>query len=985
MTGEQHSAFAGHLRDALIRLLDAVTPAQLAVAGETLRPTQDDLPWHDTAAVVERIAAMSADAAGIPPLLAFAARIGAEAPSGLAAEIDRWIDVAAAASGTDRSTVRHWLRQNPTKHETPPNNGSQRILSRGESGAVTVIGRSASAVREPTGAPQESGRRLPIWGGVPARNAAFTGRAGLLLALQRALERRSKASVLPRVPHGMGGVGKTQLVTEYAYRYADRYDIVWWIPSEQQSLVLQSLHELGRRLDTPATADLQQAASLVLEELAASSLRWLLIYDNANEPEDITRLIPVRGGHVVLTSRDQTWSEVWDPIQVGVFERAESIELLRKRSGSMSAADADRLAARLGDLPLALDQAVSCQVATGLSVTEYLAELDQQVHELSRPESLRPTIVALVRLTIKRLRDAAPAVADLLEMFAFLGAEPISGELLRRGKDARVSPALGAALRDPVAWERVIHDLRRYGLAKVDPDQRIHVHRLFQAVLRDELREEAAQRGLGNVQRLLAAANPGDPIDQATWPFYAELGPHIGPAGLIDSDLLDARRAFLEQARYLNITGDTEGCRRLAEAAVQVWSKVEGVRSLGPDGELTLRATLCLAITLRQLGFNDRAWSLTRSAFERLRHHPAFGPDHVYTLAAVDGLAVSLRVAGLFREAMEWDRENVDRHLRVFGGEHERTLRARTNLAVNLRMLSDFAGAHRIDADVVRTWQRAVGQDDRRLLFAQANLARDLYGLGRYAEALALIRKVVPPFRRQLGAAHPNVLLASRTLAITLRKAGRYEEALAAAAEHDRDSERRYGPQHEHALAAAMTHANTLRVTGDLAAAHGRAAATMDQYVLVFGEGHPLALTAAVNLAIVLRELGQLAQARELDERAHARMNEVLGPEHEFTLSAAVGLANDLALAGEFEAARRLSAATLQISQRARGQPHPYTVACAVNAGLDAVSTGRGDEGRSLIDEAVTALAALLGADHPETVAAREGRRAESDIEPAPT
>ncbi|MDQ7904911.1 FxSxx-COOH system tetratricopeptide repeat protein [Phytohabitans sp. ZYX-F-186] len=979
---------ASPARDALARLLAAAPPTHLtAVAGDMFESGQfsADFSWRDTVAVVDRIAAMPVSADGVPPLLTFAARVGAELSGHLAVKINLWVDAVAEGIGVDRAAVLADLRQSLTEPETVSNNGAERILSGEDSGAAAVTGRNASTLVEPTGVPQGSGGRLRIWAGVPARNPTFTGRETLLLALHRALERRSKASVLPRALHGTGGVGKTQLAAEFAYRYADRYDIVWWIPAEQQSMVVQSLHELGRHLGTPQTADLQQTASLVLEELASSPLRWLLVYDNANEPEDVARLMPVRGGHVILTSRNQTWSEVWDPVQVGVFSRPESVELVRRRRENVSPADADRLAARLGDLPLALDQAVSCQVATGMSVGDYLAELEEHARELAAAGSPRTTLVAVVRLTIRRLRVHAPAVAELLELFAFLGAEPISGGLLRRGREARVSPALGRALREQIAWDRAIRDLRRYGLAKVDPDQRIQMHRLFQGVLRDELKPDVARRGRANVQHLLASANPGYPLDEATWPVHAEIGPHIGPAGLVDSELLDARRVVLDQVRYLNVIGDLEGCRRLGEMVVDAWSKVEGVRGLGPDGEMTLRASLYLSITLRHLGFNERARSLTENALERFRANSEFGPDHEHTLYAASVLAPNLRVAGLFREALALDEENVARHRAVFGDEDEETVNARSNLAVNLRLLGDFAGAHAIDSEAARIWQQVVGDNDNRLLFVQANLARDLYGLGRYAEALRLLRGILPPFRQQLGTRHPYVMLADRTLAIALRKVGRYDEALVVAAEHDRDSERRYGPQHERALAAAMTHANTLRVAGDLAEAHRRTDEAMDRYLLVFGEGHPLTLAAAVNHAIVLRGVRERARARDLDERTYARMREVLGPEHGYTLCAASGLANDLALAGETEAAWRLSAQTLRISRRARGQPHPYTLACAVNAAIDTIAIGRRGEGQASLDDAVAALAGVLGADHPETLAAREGHRAESDIEPSPT
>ncbi len=985
-------------RSELARLLNVVPPAQLAaVAGDMFEPAwfPADLRWHDTTAVVAIIAAMPVGPEGVPPLLVFAARVAA-GHAGDAA-LDRWVGVTADAAGIDRATVQRRTqdlrrrvdpRGAPIREFTPegPHNGPGRISSQ-NAGVITVTGPSGSAVVKPTGSPEGSGGPLRIWGRVPQRNPAFTGRETLLLTLQRALERRSKASVLPHALHGLGGVGKTQLAVEFAYRYEDRYDIVWWIPAEHQSLVLQSLNQLGRHLDTPETADLQQAASRVLEDLAETPLRWLLIYDNANEPEEIARLMPSRGGHVILTSRNQTWSEVWDPIEVDTFDRPESIDLVRKRSERVSVEEADQLATRLGDLPLALDQAASCQAATGISVAEFLTELERHVREMTKgsPPSYRTTIAALVRLAMRYLRANAPAVAELLEMFAYLGAEPVAGGLLRRGRDARVSPALGRALRDPIAWDRAVRDLRRYGLAKIDPDQRIQVHRLFQGVLRDELTEEAARRARSNVQRLLASANPGYPDDEATWSVHAEFGSHIGPAGLIDSEVPEALSLVFDQVRYLLQIGDLEGSRRLGEAAVDVWSKVEGTPGLGPNGGLTWAVATDLSTDLRLLGFNDRARSLSESALERLRDSPDFGPDHEYALYAADAAAVNRRVAGLFREALELDRDHLERRRRVFGDEDEATFRAHSNLAVNLRLLSDFSGAYEIDAEIVRTWQQLVSENDIRLLFAQANLARDLYGLGSYADALAILRRILPPYQQQRGLRHPHVLLAGRTLAITLRKVGRYAEALTASAEHHRDSEGRYGPQHEHALAAAMTHASSLRVTGDLSGAHRLASEAMDRYLRVFGESHPLTLAAAVNHAIVLRELGELEQAREWDERTQKLTSKGLGPEHGYALCAATSLANDLAFAGEHEAARALSARTLEASVRARGDRNPYTLACAVNAAIDMSATGETDEGQARLDQAATALGGVLGADHPESISARAGQRAECDVEPPPT
>jgi tetratricopeptide (TPR) repeat protein len=988
-------------RDALARLLADVPAARLAaVAQDAFEFLSLPAPfrWSDSATVVSHIDSLPARAAMFPPLLVYAARLAYEVDDLRSLEINRWVDAAGRSVGLSEAALRQlYVDSRPPRDADPrtPSPAERYNTSKTSIPDITAprieetILTSQSVATDLPRAMLERSDALRIWGGIPIRNPDFTGRESLLLALQRSLETRSKASVLPHALHGFGGVGKTQLAVEYAYRFADRYDLVWWIPAEQQSLVLQSLVDLGRQLGVPVTEDFTQASSLVIDALSSTGLRWLLVYDNANEPDDLAHLIPSTGGHVILTSRNQTWSNVWDAIEVNIFERPESVALIRKRGTGISFDDADRLAEKLGDLPLALDQAASWQSATSMPVAEYLELFDQHVRELlseGKPATYPTTIAALVKLAFQRLQNDAPAVAQLLEMFAIFGAEPISVDLLRRGRNANISAPLGPALRDPIRLGRIVRDLRKYGLAKVDPDNRIQVHRLFQLVLSDELSSEQALQSRANVHRLLGSANPGEPDDARTHRAHAEIGPHVQPAGLIDAEFEDARRVVLDQIRYLWVIGDNEGSRRLGELAVRAWSKPTDQHDIGPDGELTLLATRHLANALLSLGINERARQLAETTLERLRKSPQFGPDHEHTLFTASGVTASQRVAGEFDQALTLDKDSVERARRVFGDEDPETLRHKGNLAVNLRMLSNFTDAYEMDTAIVRTWEETVTQQDRRLLFAQANLARDLYGLSRYADALALQQRVLPPYRQVMAnPKHPEILLAARTLAIALRKTGRYGDALREARDNYRDCSARYGLDHQHSLAATMTYANTLRVSGELGEARGLATDAVARYRRTFGEKHPLSLTAVINLAIILRNLGDLQGARQLDETAHSLMVATLGAEHGYTLCAANNLANDLALAHEHAAAQRLSAETLAASRRSRGDEHHYTLLCAVNVGFDLLAIGETDSGRTELATAVGALSELLGAEHPETLDARRGRRADCDIEPPPT
>ena len=160
---------------------------------------------------------------------------------------------------------------------------------------------------------------------LPARNPGFTGRDGLLVALRQALVSGERAAV--QAVQGMSGVGKTQLAAEYAYRFAGAYDLAWWIDSEQLALIGDQFAALGRQLRCVEPGDdIEAVRSAVLGELRERG-QWLLVFDNAQDPADITVWLPGGGGHVLITSRERRWAEIAVPIEVDVLARPESVSV----------------------------------------------------------------------------------------------------------------------------------------------------------------------------------------------------------------------------------------------------------------------------------------------------------------------------------------------------------------------------------------------------------------------------------------------------------------------------------------------------------------------------------------------------------------------------------------------------------------------------------------------------------------------------------
>ncbi|MEX0271090.1 NB-ARC domain-containing protein [Leptolyngbyaceae cyanobacterium UHCC 1019] len=179
---------------------------------------------------------------------------------------------------------------------------------------------------------------------------------------------------------GLGGIGKTQTAVEYAYRYfydTPIYEWVFWVKADTELALVTDLAELARSLDL---------GDGTLEELAARSLRWLetnhrwlLIFDNADEPETVKPWLPRNPqGRVLLTSRAPRFTSlgVKNPIAVTKFSLEESIAFLRDRT-NLPALDAAELAAitalaqELDGLPLALEQAAAYIAQMGVSFAVY--------------------------------------------------------------------------------------------------------------------------------------------------------------------------------------------------------------------------------------------------------------------------------------------------------------------------------------------------------------------------------------------------------------------------------------------------------------------------------------------------------------------------------------------------------------------------------------------------------------------------------------
>lgn len=499
-----------------------------------------------------------------------------------------------------------------------------------------------------------------------------------------------------------------------------------------------------------------------------------MVFDNAEDPAAIRRLLPEGPGHVLITSRNPAWSGVAVPVEVDVFTRAESVHLLMHQSMTLTEQDADTIAARLGDLPLAIAQAAGVLAETSMSAGDYLNALreeTEQVLDAGVPATYPASLAAVVRVAIKKVAAVESAAAQLLNVCAFLAPEPVDSEWfvsLARLNQQDLPDPLAAVAASSFALRQCVALLARHGLARATREGLL-LHRLIAAITCHALTpaEQAATRA--TAEQLLVAAGPADAYDPATWPAWTAILPHLihlDPATTSNDDL---RELACTGTLVMYLRGDSRGGGDLAQHLYRAWSA-----SLGEDHPSTLYAANNLARCSYGLGDYERARMLDQDTFTRRR---LLGEDHPYTLYSASNLARDLQILEDYQGARTLEEDTLARRRQVLGDDHRETLHSANRLAITLHGLGDYQGARELQADTLTRSRLVLGEDHPDALNSASRLGITLHDLGDYEGARELQEDTLARMRRVLDEDHPNTLRLASDLAVTLHSLGDFQGA----------------------------------------------------------------------------------------------------------------------------------------------------------------------------------------------------------------
>ena len=547
---------------------------------------------------------------------------------------------------------------------------------------------------------------------VPPRPKNFVGRSDELWVLTERLRIADRSAVVAVV--GMPGVGKTSLAIEYAHRSVARYDAVWWIDA-----------------DGPAAGVEVQLRSLLnlLETEVVEPANTLVVLDGASAPATLPRL-PTDIGDILVTSQYRDWAAAADLVTLEPLPAAYATELIMQRMPDVSTVDASRLAELCGDLPFWIVAVANYLRQTSLPVGRYLDQLEKA------PSSTLPSVdVGPFARVVAELRRSSPEAGNLLEVLAFFAPEPVPISLLATG-------------RDLYEVEAAADHLVRVSLAQRDLAD-VFVHPVVQAVVSGGLSPEQSAIRRNQVESLLVDALPGSPRNQANWPGWARLLPHLLRA--IGGASPKAVYARDQVCRYLFVMGEWRHCAALAED-VAMRATVSGALGHYLDAEILFRHLLK----------------------DETAHH---GASHPAALEARYGQAICLHALGSHELALQANDQLLVTWRRVKGNDAPETLGTMGNLVNNLRAVGRLDVAFTTAKELATRTRRPIDTDPLLAIGATMSLASVEYSRGAYTVAQRLLREAYQVSLEVFGQRHPTTLDALHDLAAATARRDGIDEA----------------------------------------------------------------------------------------------------------------------------------------------------------------------------------------------------------------
>lgn len=787
-----------------------------------------------------------------------------------------------------------------------------------------------------------------------ARNRFFTGREADLRALYEHFHLPSdETQTQVQIICGAGGMGKTQMALEYAYRFRDDYATILWLRTETPQTLLTDLIALMGFLDLPEkqVRERYQILSAVRNWLNGH-VNWLLIFDNVEEFDIVHELLPTRSvNHILLTTRRQGTSASGYPLHLQPWSTEEGTLFLLHRAMLLSefapleaAADELRIQAasicqELGGLPLALDQAGAYLEETGCTLIGYQERFQtRKMQMLSRrgtesfahPDPVSSTIL----LAVEHVERQAPSAAELLRLCAFLASDAIPEELITRQSVEILGPVLYSSTMNPFERDNIYALFNATSLMELNVQRRLlTIHRLVQMVIVTHMDKATQQQW---ARRALLAVNRAFPvISQEMSSMTLSWSDQLLPHALCTLTWIDR---FLPAEQQSTMAPEISGL---------LFNVSSFLLTRGYDQKAEPLLERCLFLREQTLGASD--------------------------LAVAEPLA---RLGCLFRvqgrhagaEAL------LQRALTIYEQASLSTSSVLIPVLGNLAMLSLDRGQY----EQAETFIKRVISIEEQLQGAEArvpsltDLAIIYRKQGRYEEALALLLHAVRLYEQTFGPEHPKLLVVLNNLANFYWEQDKYAEAKPVYLRALHLSEQTQGSDASHVATVLFNLGEVCREQEQYEEAESYYFSALSLWKQTVGSRHLLTAYALHGLALLRMAQSQPKEAEQFFQETIQIWEQACDEPHADLAEVIHDLGRLYARQGKDEAAEPLFECALQMREQVLGQTNPALAASLHHLGLLYARQGRREKAWLYYQRAFALREQVLGKWHPETQVIRD-------------
>ena len=793
---------------------------------------------------------------------------------------------------------------------------------------------------------------------------------------------------------GLGGVGKTQTVLEFAYSV--KYDwpdfTIFWIPALSMESIEQACSEIMRILKLPeVTDDTEDAKELVRQYLSSDNAgKWLLIVDNADDSnllfgggqqaQGLADFLPQsETGFILFTTRYQEIAVRLesDVVEVKEMNNQEAISFLGKSLVSNSVARnqvlyneaiATELLEELAHLPLAIAQAAAYLSRNNtLSISGYLQLLRDTeqglIHLLSqefrdstryrdntryRDKTVENAVAKTWLVSFNQIRDHDVVAADLLSFISCIESKAIPRSILPSVQPKeRIVQAIGTLCGYSFIADRGhqdmydTHRLVHLAIGKwIENDDNMvttmekaiqHIAVIFPTV--DFANQALCRKYLTHALRLLTWEMGGD--IEARYELCLKVGQYLDYEGRIT-----------ESVKWM-----TESCR---------WRE-ENLAEEHPD-RLHSQQNLAMAY---------EADGQIKKAVELMEHVVAveartLAEEHPSRLASQHDLATAYEADGQIKKAVELMEHVVSVQARTLAEEHRSRLASQHNLATAYEADGQIKKAVELMEHVVSVEARTLAEEHRNRLHSQHNLATAYRADGQIKKAVELMEHVVSVEARTLAEEHRSRLHSQHDLATAYEADGQIKKAVELMEHVVSVEARTLAEEHRNRLHSQHNLATAYRADGQIK----KAVELMEHVVSVeartLAEEHRDRLASQHNLATAYEADGQIKKAVvELMEHVVSVEARTLAEEHRDRLASQHNLATAYEADGQIKKAVELMEHVVSVEARTLAEEHPSRLASQHDLATAYEADGQIKKAVELMEHVVSVEARTLAEEHP--------------------